>query len=517
MMATVPPDRGRPITEASKIKYGHGFLAGGLASLALPPFDAAVLILCLAVPFLYASVARTKKEALLLGWSTGLGWFLFSLWWIGHAFVISGGAHILLIPFAVLGLPLLLGGFWGVSFLLAQTLSADPLQRLMVLGITLGASEYGRGFVMTGFPWNAPGMIFAGHDGLIGAASVLGYWGLSLVAVLLPLMVALLVLNGRRHALVILTVVMVLPLASWFHANQSDERASTSGLTVRIVQPSIAQADKWDRSKRPDHLVTLMDMSRQPTNPKPDLLVWPETAFAGFISDEQSVFSAVTGAATGDVSHLLTGSLRLEENTDISFFNTAVLVSPDGHIAASYDKSHLVPFGEYAPLRGIIPFVDAIAGPADFTPGKGFQPMAVVRDDGQAVRILPLICYEVIFPSAVRGGVLAQDADLIVTITNDGWFGDTIGPRQHLAMARLRSVELGLPLLRAANTGISAVIDAKGQVLSHLDYGRTGVIDGRLAGKVSTVYRQYGDLCFTIMLLVIAMACKGLTLSYFRR
>ena len=499
-------------------------VAGVLASAALPPLGLTVLIFALALPFRHLSASVRQREAFLLGWATGSGWFFISLWWISKAFVTSGGAHIFLIPLVALGLPLFLGLFWGAAFWLAFVATTSPVARLLLLAAVLSLAEYSRGFVLTGFPWNAPGMIFANADLTITAAATFGLWGLSLIALLIPLL-PLLVMMGQKRAVLGVVLMLATVPAAMVAGHMIDETpAATSAMSVRIVQPNIDQRDKWDRQQRPDHLVRLMELSRrsgdEASDLYPDLIVWPETAFAGFISDERVVFDAVTGAASGGMSTLLTGALRLEGQQILSFFNTAALISPDGSLTATYDKQHLVPFGEYAPLRQYLPFVDAIAGPADFTPGQGKAAMAMQRRDGTTVSILPLICFEVIFPAAVRDAVLAEDIDLLVTITNDAWFGDTIGPRQHLAMARMRSAELGLPMLRAANTGISSVIDARGREVARLGYGRHGTINTSLGGVVDTPYRRSGETGFVLLLLILAVMAghyQGLTALLSRR
>ena len=308
MMALVP---------ASLImRLMQSVVAGVLASGALPPLGFTVLIFALALPFLHLGVSARRWEAFLLGWATGFGWFFISLWWISKAFVTSGGVHVFLIPLVALGLPLFLGLFWGAAFWLAFMAATSPVARVVLLVALLSLAEYVRGFVLTGFPWNAPGMIFANADLTITAAATFGLWGLSLIALLIPL-VLVLVMLGQQQAVVGVMLMLATVPAAMVAGHMIDETpAATSAMSVRIVQPNIDQRDKWDRQQRPDHLVRLMELSRrsgdEASDLYPDLIVWPETAFAGFISDERVVFDAVTGAASGGMSTLLTGALRLE-------------------------------------------------------------------------------------------------------------------------------------------------------------------------------------------------------------
>ena len=422
----------------------------------------------------------------------------------------AGGAWPAAVPWTVLGGGIL-AGFYSCN------VTCCPGGVLVAL---LSLAEYVRGFVLTGFPECSGDDLCQCRPDHLGGGS----WpvGAEPDPLLIPLVLVLVMLGPKQ------AVVGVMHACNGAGGDGGghmiDETPAPPvrcrcGLCSRILISEINGTPA-----ETDHLVRLMELSRrsgdEASDLYPDLIVWPETAFAGFISDERVVFDAVTGAASGGMSTLLTGALRLEGQQILSFFNTAALISPDGSLTATYDKQHLVPFGEYAPLRQYLPFVDAIAGPADFTPGQGKAAMAMQRRDGTTVSILPLICFEVIFPAAVRDAVLAEDIDLLVTITNDAWFGDTIGPRQHLAMARMRSAELGLPMLRAANTGISSVIDARGREVARLGYGQDGTINTSLGGVVDTPYRRSGETGFVLLLLILAVMAghyQGLTALLLRR
>lgn len=482
-------------------------LAGLVASLALPPIGFLVGILALSLPIYCAFDMLRSRSVFLLGWATGLGWFVFSLYWISNALVTSGGWHLLLLPFAGLGLPLFLGLFWGVAFYLAHLIAkALKLNRaassaVMALGLTL--FEYLRGHILTGFPWNAPGLLAAGYDFGLSWSSVTGYWGMSLVVLLISILPILIYLRSK----VLLTgiAVMIIGIGIVAHqslpANSSLQNDPSAGMQVRLVQPNIPQMDKWDRELRPKHLSQLVAASRHEAETPLDLIIWPETAFAGSYDREKNVFKAITQAATSGVTPVLTGVLR-SQPIPFVLNNAAMLMAPDGGILGSSSKAHLVPFGEYAPWREYIPFVDAIAGAYDFSPGIEGQALIFKRQDGRQVRILPLICYEVIFPEAVRRNFKKAEAYLIVTITNDGWFGDSIGPRQHLAMAQMRSAELGRPMIRVANTGISAVINSHGQITHAVNYGEAGHIDAPITAGHDTIYMKYGELVFALLLLM---------------
>jgi len=494
-----PPEAGRIFRSSGYLLWAA--MAGMLASASLPPLGIFPAIFALSIPALAMAKTDRGRAAFLTGWAAGFGWFLLSLSWVSVAFVTSGGGHVFLIPFAALGLPLLLGVFWGAGFLLAWRLRPDPAGRVLALAAGLALMEYAKGKVLSGFPWNSPGMIILADDRALAVSAFIGIWGAGLLAIFFALLPAFCWLRQFRWAgLVLFLLLAFFGLGTWHHA-QPLGATGAAGMTVRLVQPNIPQQEKWNKAMRPAHLDRLISLSRQPTHPAPDLIIWPETAFAGFIDRETETFRATIAAASGGVTPVVTGALGLAGEKEFRLYNSAFLIRPDGEVAARYDKTRLVPFGEYAPARDYLPFVEAIAGPVDFSPGKGPAGFRIIRPGKEeAVILAPLICYEIIFPGLVREMVAATGADMLVTITNDAWFGDTIGPRQHLAMARLRAAELGMPVLRVANTGISAAIDSHGRISDQIRFGETGKRDVVVGAARDTFYRRHGDVFWWCML-----------------
>ncbi|MGB2492699.1 MAG: apolipoprotein N-acyltransferase, partial [Candidatus Puniceispirillum sp.] len=275
-----------------------------------------------------------------------------------------------------------------------------------------------------------------------------------------------------------------------------DEVRGEQSPAVRIVQPSVMQQEKWQRAKRPEHLQRLVDLSNQHV-PMPRLVIWPETAFAGFASKEADLLRQTVASATPFDGYLLTGIPRLDEQD--RFFNAAVLHSHDGALKAVYDKRHLVPFGEYVPFRGLLPFIDVIAGPTDFSKGTTNK-LFDVPGVGMAQI---LICYEVIFSGAVTDR--KNKPDFIVNLTNDGWFGHTAGPWQHLAQSQMRAVEEGMTLIRAANAGISGAFDPIGRPLGQIGLGVADSVDVKIVAPLeATLFAKMGHLLFAFMLLLNA-------------
>ena len=493
--------------------YGACFLGGLLASLALPPIGFWIAVFALSVP-LIGAVHRAEDggslwASAMAGWMAGTGWFVFSLSWISNALMTSGGAHMLLIPFTLLGLPAFLGLFWGAAFAVSHyiknRLRLFPSLHLTSLIMAISLFEYCRGFVLTGFPWNAPGLVLAAHHEGLMIASVAGYWGGGLLVLMVAALPALIIISGRRMAAMVILMMGVTSTVA-HHSGTVFDTAST-GMTVRILQPNIPQNDKWNGEKRRRHLSDLVVASRKESDTPLDLLVWPETAFAGIYERERGVLSAIAQAASAGKTPVLTGVLT-QKDDPFRLYNSAILFNPDGSLSGQISKRHLVPFGEFAPFRSFIPFVDVIAGPLDFSEGSGPQSVSV-----NGINALTLICYEVIFPSAVHHAVDREGADIIIALTNDAWFGNTIGPRQHLAMAQFRSAELGIPMVRSANTGVSAFINSFGHVEAYLDYDQTGYIDRVIGPSRQTLYGQIGDWIYFLIMIIFAggAICIGLT------
>lgn len=286
---------------------------------------------------------------------------------------------------------------------------------------------------------------------------------------------------------------------------QSDAQ-QPPGVDLRIVQGNIPQEEKWAPENREATFARYLELSTRPGDF--DVLLWPETAFPGFL-DEDTEARARIAAALPDGSVLLTGVPdRVPSDDGMRYFNTVQAFGETGEILTGYAKHHLVPFGEYVPFRGWLPIERLTAGLGDFTPGPGPRTLALPGVPLVAVAI----CYEIIFPGHVVDDLFRPD--WIFNATNDAWFGTSIGPEQHLASARMRAVEEGLPVIRAANTGISAVIDASGEIVARLDTGETGIIDASLpSARPPTLYASFGDW----MLLALILASWSWAMAPMRR
>ena len=507
-------------------------LAGAVASFCLPPFGFVILIVALSWPALDLVRANQISQAMRIGWAAGFGWFLASTWWIAASMVTGDTGHWPLFPFAVLFVPFLLSLFWSLAAAISWRVGRQPATRLLWFIVMLGLAEWARGHVATGFPWNAPGYLFSAHLSLLQAASVLGLYALNLLAIGAAMVPAFWFLGWRRLAVLLALLLPLMGAAgSWRLANDAttttaantDVAASIAGSDnggpalpkhVRLVQPAIPQNEKWDRDRRPAHLERLRSFSME-TRPVPQLVIWPETAFAGLLAAERDLFRRTVAVALPFDGLLITGVPRRHSRTKL--LNSAVLVAPDGTIRADYDKRKLVPFGEFFPFRSLMPFATTLVGPMDYIHGTS-EPFFQLPHYGV---IRPLICYEVIFPGlgaglgAGFGGMFGNRQgprpDILVNLTNGSWFGGTPGPYQHLAQARMRAVEEGIPMVRVANTGISAAFDGYGRELARIEMGVAGFADVVIPDPIAiTAYARWREMILMIGLLLLAVLAIGL-------
>lgn len=459
--------------------------------------------------------SRLRKAAF-DGWWFGFGYFFFGLFWIGEAFLVE--AHIFgwLLPFAVTLMPAGLSLFTAAITAAACSVWRPGLAGVAVLAVSYSVGEWLRGHIFTGFPWNILGYALTEPLALMQSAAVFGIYGLTLLAVLItatPLVVLADPQEARPWSKI--AVLSVLPIAAMFAYGATLLSAGPNpyveGVKLRIVQPSIPQREKWRADQQPWIFEEHLRLSRLDETGKRDDLAgvthvfWPEAAMP-FLPLSQPEALAAIGALLPENTFLIAGALRMEhaEAGDELLpsllprrrvFNSVIAFGPDGEPAAIYDKIHLVPFGEYLPAQG---FLEAIGLESltrirgGLTPGPAPRPLLKVPG---LAPFSPLICYEAIFPAAVVQG--RERPGLLVNATNDGWFGNTTGPHQHMHQARVRAVEEGVALLRVANNGISAMIDPFGRVLGRLALNETGTLDSGLPQpRPPTLYARFGDLIF---------------------
>jgi len=382
--------------------------------------------------------------------------------------------------------------------------------RIFLFAATYAIFEWLRGHVLTGFPWNLAAYAWGAVPGVMQSASVVGAYGLTLLTLLLGASLAeLCSLRPDAWRLpAVLTAAFVtiwiggVGRLAWTHPG------SVPGVRIRLVQPDVPQAEKFPIQYRVRNWMRLVELSKGPTRKPPTIVVWPEAAPPFPIMAVPEALRQV-GALTPDDRVLMTGSVRAEPHTDgsITYFNSLFIFSHGGKMVGVYDKSHLVPFGEYLPLPQLLHAL-GLSKLVEMPDGFGDGPGPGTFDVPGAPKADPLICYEIIFPGAVVG---KERPEWIVNVTDDSWFGPSTGPYQHLLMARMRAIEEGLPVARDANTGISAVIDPLGRIEARLALGHMGFLDADLPRALpSTLYARLRSAGF-LVLLAVCFLCGSAT------
>lgn len=489
---------------------GAAFVAGALAALAMPPLHWLPLAVLGIVAFVWLwDTAPGPRSALLRGWAWGTGHFAVGSYWIVEAFFVPPADYGPLGPPIVIGLAALLGFFPAMAAGAAKWVAlrwpsmGGRYCRLLLLAIAWTIAEWLRGHVFTGYAWNPLAHVWAFATPLLQGAALFGVYGLGLLTfVILAALAA-----GWRASVLALVVAGGAGFAG--QAAMAPVDTAGDGPLVRIVQPNTPQAEKWRPEMRAAHMGKLVEMSRRDGFDGLAAVIWPETAPPVVVVPGSAVLE-VMAKAVPPGGYLLTGAARQTRNREDGVWNSLLVVDGEGGIVASYDKVHLVPLGEYIPFHKQLAPVSGAIGRGSFEVGES----RVTLDLPRLPSFSPIICYEVIFPAAVTGP--GPRPRWLLNVTNDAWFGLSSGPYQHLASARLRAVEEGLPMFRAANTGVSAVIDAYGRVLAALDMQREGVIDHRIpAAREPTPYGRWGDGALVVLLLV-ATGCLLVAVRFTR-
>ncbi|MEM1365063.1 MAG: apolipoprotein N-acyltransferase [Pseudomonadota bacterium] len=511
------------------------FGAGALFASGLPPFDlffmgfvafpVLVLLMDGAVADELGSGAGPRfRRGFVRGWWFGMGYFLLSLWWVATSFLVDGGVLLLLLPFAMVLLPIGLAIFTGFGTGLATMLWHEGAHRLLLLAGFLGATEWLRGTILTGFPWNLYGMPAMMHPVGMQSASAIGIYGVTLIAILVFSAPVLALReprpdwanrasaggqkpwlkNGSQMWVASLAVALAVAHVGFgIWRLSSTEVEYQPDVALRVVQPNLNQADKWRPELADENFSQYLRLSDRPTSPQTigavsfTHIIWPETAFPFVLTERPDALVALAELLP-DNTMLLTGAVRrerpVEEGGSPKVYNTVYGINGSGEIIAAQDKVRLVPFGEFIPFGrffdqfGISPIAASDFG---FTAGAVRQAMTLPGTPA----LLPLICYEVIFPNEGVQDTQSNAPQWILNVTNDAWFGATPGPHQHLRHAQIRAASEGVSVIRAANTGISAIIDPLGRITNSLPLGEEGTLDSALPKPVSLplTFREESD------------------------
>jgi apolipoprotein N-acyltransferase len=456
------------------------------------------------VPLFFAIDGTSPKKAFSLGWVSGFIFFLGTVYWVVHSMYFYGGVPLGVGILVMILLSSYLALFTALFCLCyALTDGYGRSMRLVLIPSVWVAFEYLRGQLFTGFPWVLLGYSQADLLSVIQIADITGVWGVSFLVMTVNRFIFQLVegpvtARGFRLYLkeTILTAALLLATLVYgiIKMDRLDSQISDwPALKVGVAQGNIDQSVKWDPAHRKKAVETYTGLTDKAIKEGAGLVVWPETAVPFYLETDKELGPVVRKLPEETGSYLLTGSPSYSYNLstgEFESFNSAYLIEPGGGFSERYDKVHLVPFGEYVPLKRFLPFEKLVAGVGDFIPGPGYLPL---RFNGQGIGIL--ICYEAIFPEISRSFV-KRGATLLANLTNDAWFGDTSAPYQHFEMALFRAVENRVFLVRSANTGISAIVDPAGRVKVKSGLFKEEILTGevRLRQGPAGFYTRYGDI-----------------------
>jgi apolipoprotein N-acyltransferase len=499
------------------------FAAGSASALAMAPFNAwPILFVTFSVLVWLVDGSAAGRwsgaaAAAGAGWCFGFGYFVTGLYWVGHAFLVDAKTFGWLLPVAVAGLPAFLAVYTALGLAAARLIWVRGPERVLALATTLTVMEWLRGHLFSGFPWNTFGYALTQPLVLAQSVSLVGIWGLTFLSVAIFASPAVLADDSTdtphpwRAPLIGL---LILAAFAGYGAARLWTHPTTyvSGVKLRIMQPNLQQDEKFNYAAKEQIMARYLRLSDRATAPQSsgarDIthLIWPESAFPFFLTREPEALALIAGLLKPN-TELITGAVRPAPDAPgrgTRAYNSVYVIDPDGSIHGIYDKVHLVPFGEYLPFQrvlekfGLMQLTKVVGG---FLAGDRRRSMDVPH----APKMLPLICYEVIFPGAAVPR--SERPGWLINVTNDGWFGISSGPYQHFQQARVLAITEGLPLVRAANTGISAVIDPVGRIINALPLGVEGVLDSMLPNaSAPTVYLQFGDYTLILLLVVSLIA-----------
>jgi apolipoprotein N-acyltransferase len=488
------------------------FAVGAASALGFAPFNLFPLLLLgyAALVLLIDGTTATLKpfrNTAWVVWAFAFGQFLVGLHWVGYAFLVDSSAHEWQIPFVALLFP---GGmalvFTMPPFAIAARFWRPDASRIFVFTIAYTIAEWVRGHAFTGFPWNLAGYGWGASLAIMQSASLIGVYGLTLITILFGASLA--EMFGERASWRLpaaMTAIFVVMLAGGELRLATAKIDTVSGVRLRIVQPNIAQADKYRPQLVDENWNRLIALSTEPAKLRPTHIIWPEAAPPFILTRSPEALDEIA-VLTGRDRVLMTGALRmLRQGDHTNYYNSFYVFGHGGQMLDVYDKFHLVPFGEYLPFESFfktIGLTKVVGIDGSFSTGDGPHTL----DIPGAPQAGPLICYEILFPGEVVG---ATRPAWFINVTDDSWFGPWAGPRQHLLIARMRAIEQGIPVVRAANTGISAVIDPLGRVRAQLGLDSTGVLDANLPTAIeATPYARYGWYSFVLLLLSCAVCAR---------
>jgi len=498
--------------------YVLAFLAGAISVFSFAPFNwffcAIISISCFY--YLIDAKAQNKRQVFKIGFFYGFGYFLAGIHWIAISLLVDAKSFAWLIPFALTLIPAILALYFACfaisfSYIKQKLIINSNYIKIIIFAIVWVVFEYLRSILLTGFPWNLVGYSWLFSINFSQLANIFGIYGLSFFAVIVALLPILLIKKTKQKDDIIfassaLFLLFVGFLYGYFYIKSNDKN-NILDVKFRLVQGNIKQEMKWLEEEKYFNLMKHINLSLQKNADDIDAVLWSETAIPYAVdSNDFLLIKELQKALPNNNKNpsLISGALRLEffddNKTEVKqAFNSIVAINQNG-VANFYDKGHLVPFGEYVPLQEFLPFIDKITqGSIGF--GRGSGPETI---KASTFSFSPLVCYEVIFPNKIVAK--GSSPDVIINLTNDSWFGNSIGPYQHLASAQMRAIEYGLSVARVANSGITAFIDPFGRIVKKIPLNQQGFFDVNLIKKNSpTIYQKFGNLVLLTLILSLIL------------
>lgn len=492
--------------------------AGAIGNLALAPVNvfAAMFISFTLLVWLMDGAASAPesgltgkmRSAFALGWLFGFGYFTGGLWWIGNALLVEADSFAWALPLAIVGLPAVLACYFGIATMLARLLWSEGMGRIAALAASFAIMEWVRSWLLTGFPWNVIGYAAMPVPLMMQSVHVIGLFGVTAASIYVFAAPAL--IGTRRGRLPGIGLALLLSAAHLGYGayilHKPQVEADKDALVIRLVQPVIDQAKKMDDGEKSavfeDHLKLTIEALANDTR-KPDIILWPETSVPFILTENQDALTRVADLLD-DNQILIAGAVREEDpgpGLPARYYNSVVVIDGRGNIIGAADKVHLVPFGEYMPFEDFLTGLLGAKAVAAFPGGYSSASTHRLLELPGGVRFYPLICYEAIFPTEITDE--AASANALINLTNDAWFGNSSGPYQHFQQARIRAVETGIPLIRAANNGVSALIDAHGEIFSGLGLDVKGAVQATLGSHAMPIW-SIRDRIIHFWLIVIA-------------
>lgn len=516
-------------------KVFASFLLGVFSTLAMPPvalwpilFVTFPLFIWLVDGALFAqspnndtpSKRKKIKHVFLLSWGFGFGYFVVSLYWLGSSFLVEPEKFAWALPFAVTLLPLFLGLFYAIPLAIASLFWTKGTERLVLFSLAIFSGDWLRSHILTGFPWNLIGHSLTGQLELMQSVTLFGLYGLSAIAALIFSTPAILmspstskskVVSLARISPLFFSAIMLIGLYGYgaYRLEQVGPTNYLKDIEVVLIQPNISQRDKVDHKKRPNVLLKTIELTEKlppldQTEGMHRLIIWPETAIPFALNRAPAILKRLDEMLEPG-STLISGAFHVENNQDIKssnnyqVYNSLFVVSNLGEIKNIYDKNHLVPFGEYLPFPQLFRKI-GLQAIADERGGFKIGPEPKPVHLEKAPPFLPSICYEAIFPLSEK--TITTGAKWLLNISNDGWFGNTVGPHQHLHQVRLRSVETGLPMIRSVNGGISAIFDGVGREVEKSSLNKSSVIRVKLPKNIALAKNIIPNVVWSLLILL---------------